>query len=88
MRILAILVILALATPASAQCPEALPSLEKQVKELEAALERAKRGEIDVERPAPPPLTEEQRLEQKRRELRSLQPVIREVYRCGRWVPE
>ena len=55
MRILAILVILALATPASAQCPEALPSLEKQVKELEAALERAKRGEIDVERPAHPP---------------------------------
>ncbi len=42
---------------------------------------------VETNRECPTPLTEAQRFKQRVHELKKVQPVIREVYRDGRWVP-
>ena len=42
---------------------------------------------LEADRQCPGPLTEEQHFEQVLHEMKKFQPVIREVYRDGRWVP-
>ena len=42
---------------------------------------------VETDRKCPTPLTVEQHLKQSRHELEKFHPVIREVYRDGRWVP-
>ena len=42
---------------------------------------------VETDRGCPTPLTEGQRIKQRLHDMKKAQPVIREVYRDGRWVP-
>jgi hypothetical protein len=80
-RIFGLLVMLALALPASAQDLEMRRWIQKKTEALGVQIERCL-----AERELGGECQPEQLLDQKRRNLRSLHPIFCEAYLDGRWV--